>query len=304
MFPEIIGQERLKKYLKNEILHDTLSYGYIIEGNRFMGKKFIARQIAEAITAPAYIYTLMPSNNRKLIHVDDIRDMQESAYTQSYGGYRKVYILPNADEMTNQAQNAFLKILEEPPQDCVFFILAINRFTLLSTIRSRCNVVQLARYTDPEIKSYLMNRSIEYNAETLRLCDGTLNKYLYLSSKEFSAVDELAWKVLLNIKKLHKSRIFAIFKHVQKLKDYSDDLLDIFLLWYRDLYVYSVIGDESLLENPARIEDIKVHINDYTPEQLLKIIDEIEWCRIRLSYNCNLEMSINTLLLYMAGVME
>ena len=140
--------------------------------------------------------------------------------------------------------------------------------------------------------------------ETLRLCDGTLNKYLYLSSKEFEAVNELAWKVLLNIRKLHHSRIFAIFKHVQKLKDYSNDFLDIFLLWYRDLYVYATTEELELIENVNRIEDIKAHVGEYNEAELLKIVDEIEWCRIRLSYNCNLEMSVNTLLLYMAGVMK
>ena len=301
MLKDIIGQDRIKKYLANEIANDTLMYGYIIEGNRFMGKEFIAQQIAEEITVPSYITMVTPTNDRKLLHVDDIRDMRNDAYSQSFGKAKKVYILPNADEMTPQSQNAFLKVLEEPPQDCVFLLIAENRFNLLSTIRSRCTTLTLSRYTDTEIKAYLLKEGIEYNPEIVRLCDGTLRKYIYLSSKEFQDISELSDRILLNIRKLHSARIFAIFKHVKKLDKYVNDMLDLFLLWYRDMYVYMILEDENYIETVSKREAIKERVKDYTIEEVLNIIEQIEFARTKLFYNCNLEMTINTLLLHMKG---
>ena len=301
MLKDIIGQDKIKRYLGNEIKADTLMYGYIIEGERFMGKEFIAQKIAEEITVPSYVTVVTPTNDRKLLHVDDIRDMKNDAYSQSFGKAKKVYILPNADDMTPQAQNAFLKVLEEPPQDCVFMLLAVNRYNLLSTIRSRCTTLTLSRYTDKEIKSYLITEGLEYNPEIVRLCDGTLRKYVYLNSKEFQDVSELADRILLNIRKLHSARLFAIFKHVKKLDKYVGDLLDLFLLWYRDMYVYMVLDDENYIESVSKRDAIKERTKDYTQEEVLNIIEQIEFSRTKLSYNCNLEMTTNTLLLYMKG---
>lgn len=302
MLQNIIGQEKIKRYFSTEIKNDTLSYGYIIEGNRFMGKSYIARQIAEEITSNLYITVLTPTNDRKHIHIDDIRDMKNDAYSQTFGKSKKVYILPDADEMSPQAQNAFLKVLEEPPQDCVFILLAVNRYNLLSTIKSRCTTLSLSRYTDAEIKAYLTKAGLNYDTEIVRLCDGTINKYVYLTSKEFTEVNELATRILLNIKTLHPARIFAIFKHIKKHDKYVRDVLDLFLLWYRDLFIYSVLKDESYIEASSKVQSIKDQIKHYSQEELLNIITQIEFARLKLDYNGNLEMTMNTLLLYMGGV--
>jgi DNA polymerase-3 subunit delta' len=297
----VIGQDKIKHYLAKEIESDTLSHGYIIEGGQFMGKEFIARQIAEEVTTVAYINTLLPTEDRKLINVDDIRNLKVDAYSQTFGNAKKVYIIPNSDKMGNQSQNAFLKLLEEPPQDCVFILLATNRMNLLGTIRSRCTSLNLSRYTDANIREYLSTQNIEFNPETVRLCNGTINKYLYLSTKEFLVVEELANKVLVNIRQLHSARIFAIFKHVKKLKDYTNDLLDLFLLWYRDIYIYKLVEDESFIESVSKRDAIKKSSVDYTLDEVVTIISQIEICRTKLKYNCNLEMTINSLLLYMKG---
>lgn len=302
MLKDIIGQEKLKKYLDKEIQSNTLSHGYIIEGDTFMGKEYIARMIADEITVPSYVTRITPSNDRKQVHVDDIRELSTDAYTQSLGGAKKVYILPNADGMSNQAQNAFLKLLEEPPQDCVFIIICENRYNLLSTIRSRCTALLLSRYTDKDIRTYLATLGIDCNPEIIRLCNGTINRYLYLSSKEFADINELAYRVLLNIRKnLHSARIFAITKHLKKQKDYINDFLDIFLLWYRDIYVYKILKDENYIESVSKKSDIVAHSNDYEISDVTLILEQIEFCRTKLEYNCNFDMTIETLLLYMKG---
>ena len=146
-----------------------------------------------------------------------------------------------------------------------------------------------------------MKEGIEYNPEIVRLCDGTLRKYIYLSSKEFQDISELSDRILLNIRKLHSARIFAIFKHVKKLDKYVNDMLDLFLLWYRDMYVYMILEDENYIETVSKREAIKERVKDYTIEEVLNIIEQIEFARTKLFYNCNLEMTINTLLLHMKG---
>ena len=78
MLNNIIGQAKLKEYIGTEITRNTLSYGYIIEGKQFMGKNFIAHEIASEITVDSYIQDVLPSDGRKLLQVDDIRDLKEN----------------------------------------------------------------------------------------------------------------------------------------------------------------------------------------------------------------------------------
>lgn len=303
MFDSLVGQEHLKKFLSHEIRNNTLSHGYIIESPKYMGKSFIALNIAMEITSPSYTTVVLPTEDRKLLSVDDIRDMKETAYSSASGGAKKVYIVPNSDNMTPQAQNAFLKLLEEPPQDCVFLLLAEDRYNLLSTIRSRCILLRLERYKDSEIHAYLKIQGIDPTPEIIKLCDGTLTKYTSaILDKNYEKVEELAYRILLHIKELHNARIFAITKHIKALTDYTNDILDMFLIWYKDLYVYKQTGLTENIDNQTRLADVIKQSELYTMDELAEIINQVNLSKLKLEYNGNLEMTIETLLLYMKGV--
>jgi DNA polymerase-3 subunit delta' len=266
-----------------------------------MGKEFIARNIAQEITVPAYVTVVLPSEDRKLLHVDDIRELRNDAYSQSYGKCKKVYIIPNADAMSTQSQNAFLKVLEEPPQDCVFILLAENRQNLLTTIRSRCTSLQISRYTDKNISDYLTSLNATFDSETIRLCNGTLNRYEFITSNQFKELEALSDRILLNIRVLHSARIFSITKHVKKLKDYVPDLLDLFLLWYRDMYVYLILGTGDCMDSPSKAEEIKARAKFYTVDEVSEILNQIMLAKMKFAYNSNFDMTLELLLLYMKG---
>ena len=72
-----------------------------------------------------------------------MREIRESVYTRPNEGDCKVYVLCRADDMTIEAQNALLKMLEEPPEDTVFLLTCRNRLAIPETVRSRCVPVLL-----------------------------------------------------------------------------------------------------------------------------------------------------------------
>ena len=93
------------------------------------------------------------------IGVDDVRtQINNTVAIKPYQGPYKVYIIPEADIMTVQAQNALLKTIEEPPQYAVFILLTENADVLLPTINSRCVMLKLRYIKDALIKKYLMER--------------------------------------------------------------------------------------------------------------------------------------------------
>lgn len=95
--------------------------------------------------------------NEKSIKVDDIRFIRDDAYILSNEGGYKFYIIKNAEFMTVQAQNAFIKILEEPPEKVIFILLCESSGGLLDTVKSRCQIFKLNVNSDFEETSDSLN---------------------------------------------------------------------------------------------------------------------------------------------------
>lgn len=89
------------------------------------------------------IYTAQLAGKTEVVNVDEIRKICNDAYIKPNEAETKVYIIPNADKMQIQAQNAFLKVLEEPPQNILFILCCTSAQQLLLTIRSRVTVYKL-----------------------------------------------------------------------------------------------------------------------------------------------------------------
>lgn len=76
----------------------------------------------------------------RTLHVEDIRNIRQDAYIAPNEGERKVYIIKNAGDMSQQSQNALLKVLEEPPEYVVFILTCKSRSELLDTVLSRVQI--------------------------------------------------------------------------------------------------------------------------------------------------------------------
>ncbi len=96
------------------------------------------------------VYTAQLTGKSEVVNVEGIRSICNDVYIKPNEARTKVYIIPNADKMQVQAQNAFLKVLEEPPQNVLFILCCTSSQQLLQTIRSRVTVYKLGTdsYTD------------------------------------------------------------------------------------------------------------------------------------------------------------
>ena len=97
---------------------------------------------ASAKVHPDIAY-VTPLDNKKFISVNQIRDLRADAYVKPHSAQKKVYIIPEAERMNPQGQNALLKVLEEPPANVIFILLIPSKTMLLDTIVSRCVLLSL-----------------------------------------------------------------------------------------------------------------------------------------------------------------
>ena len=178
-FKDVVGHKDILKYISSAVENNRVSHAYILNGERGSGKRMLANLFATTLLCesgnsepcgkchscrqaesgnhPDIIRVTHEKPNS--ISVDDIRtQVNNTVDIKPYQGPYKVYIIPQADLMTPQAQNAILKTIEEPPAYAVIMLLTTNADTFLPTILSRCVTLNIKVVPDEKIKKFLMEK--------------------------------------------------------------------------------------------------------------------------------------------------
>ncbi len=180
-FSSVCGNRPLIEHIKSEIKRGTLTHAYIIEGAKGVGKHSFAECFAAGLICEGDAgalpcgecaackklaasshpdVKLIGSEGKASIGVDIIRALRTDAYIIPSEAERKIYIIEGADTMTEQAQNAFLLSLEEPPAYVTYLLLCRDSPLLLETIRSRAPSLRLSPADKGELVEFILkNRS-------------------------------------------------------------------------------------------------------------------------------------------------
>lgn len=192
-FDEVVGQEHITTTLKNAVDQNHLAQALLFCGPRGVGKTTCARILArvindfEAKSGDASnnfnIYELDAASNNS---VEDIRNLIDQVRYPPQQGKFKVYIIDEVHMLSNQAFNAFLKTLEEPPPYAIFILATTEKHKVIPTILSRCQIYDFNRIEIIDIVRQLekiaKEEKIEAEDEALHLiaqkADGALRDAL------------------------------------------------------------------------------------------------------------------------------
>lgn len=201
------------KYLSNVIDENKLSHAFLVESNNYedvmnsVFKLFLEKKMIfniDDIENNISVRILRPIDN--LIDKDQILNLQEFLSTMSFDGYYKLFFILNAGLMNEQSVNKLLKVLEEPNEKVVGFLISDNSNELLTTLISRCQVLK----NDIDVSNVEVDEDIFNN-----LC----------KFKNFNFEDYIKFKVVVS--KLDKVVINNLFL---KYLAYLDNENDIFYL--------------------------------------------------------------------------
>lgn len=321
-FSDIIGQEHIKEHIRKSIISEKISHAYIINGEKGSGKKLLANMFAMTLqcekkgTEPCMVcrsckqyvtknqpdvVTLIPEKP-KTISVNDIREQIISDISiKPYSSKYKIYLIENCELMTVQAQNALLKTLEEPPEYAVIMLMTSNIDAFLDTVRSRCTVLNIRPIEDHIIRKYLMEELevVDYQAEVcLAFARGNIGRAESLAkSGDFENIKNDALYIIRHIQKMDMGEINKAIKKMEDYKLQIQDLLDIILIWYRDILVYKSTKRREKVIFKDEIKSIKASAEEMDYEGIEKIIEAINQTRDRLRANVNFDMVIELLLL-------
>ena len=324
-FKDIIGQESIKKHLQTAIKTGNLSHAYIINGEYGSGRQTIASALAKTIqcqsktddTDACGVCTSCKqaeshnhpdikyiTHDKTSISVNDIREqLNNDISIKPYSSEYLIYIIPDANKMTEQAQNALLKTIEEPPVYAIIILLTENCDSLLPTIRSRCVTLTMNPVEKDKICTYLENK-FQLEPEQAQIaanyCQGNIGKAIrFASSSDFIEMKNQVLKLLKNLDSMDIASIIDTIKEFSTHKNDINDYLDLMLLWYRDVLMFKVTKDANLLLYSDEYSAISEQATKRDYENIENIIAAIDKAKVRLKANVNFDVTIELMILAM-----
>ncbi|MEN3014378.1 MAG: AAA family ATPase [Endomicrobiia bacterium] len=217
---DVLGQSKAVEILVNEIKTGNVKHSYIFYGIKGIGKKFTALQFAKSLLCKnkeeflscdvcdickkidnnihpdvilvdlEFQWRILEKKDTTTISIDTIRYIKQLSGLSSYEGNNKIFIIDQAETLQKEAANSLLKLLEEPPKNCIFILIVSMLGVLPKTIISRCELIKFLPLKNEILKKILNNHSL---------------KSVFGSAQEINFVDkitpELEFKSILEIQK-------------------------------------------------------------------------------------------------------
>ncbi len=328
-FKSVIGHAQPQRFLQAALESGRLAHALLFHGEDRIGKRLVAKVLAQAINceaAPALSppdacgtcrschqidigshpdVTIIQATSGKG-ETDQTREIESRFIYRPLVGSRKIVILDNADLLRQEAANALLKTIEEPPPQSLIILVSAYPECLLPTIRSRCQELRFAPLPIGLVKDLLIRqrRLSDSDAGFLSMVSGgrvglALEANIEDLRAQRAALLELVSRDCLD-------SVAALFKVAEAIakSEYADAALGWLAAWFRDLAIVKVGGDHSRLINSDCLDDLKRLAARLTVEKILELAAFVETLQEGMERNLNKQLTLEGLLLRLRDALQ
>ena len=321
-FSEIVGHEQIKEHMQAAIRDKKPFHAYLFQGEEGVGKEALARTFAAGLQCQSesadkpckecVSCRQMESGNqpdviwvtreKASLGVDEIREqLCNTMDIKPFSSPYKIYLVPEAEKMTEAAQNALLKTIEEPPEYGIVILMTSNISALLPTIQSRCLTMEFRPLSTAVVESYVKEHCQvpDYQAEIdASYAQGSIGKAKEAAtSQEFADMTANALKILKYANTMEVYELTEAIKTLTANKNNINDYLDIFQFWFRDVLMFKATREIDNLVFKQEINFIREQASERSYENIEKILEALEKTKVRLRANVNLELALELLFL-------
>lgn len=255
------------------------------------------------LSLKAWNHCISTDNKQLVIPIHEIRNLKRKVSLMAFEAKYKVVLLWHADKLNTEAANAFLKLLEEPPDKTLIILTADTGAGLLPTITSRCQTLRLGRLNMPEIQSYLKTQlqlSETEAHDTALLADGSLTQALEILQEIQNATPEkdkggpMAPRFMAFMRTCYSGKFVEMEKWARSLSDQSREYQKLFLNYVlqklRDATLLRFDLPEAALITAQEQQFLSNFAKQMDLERLQAIQHHLEQSSFYLSRNANAQM--------------
>lgn len=321
-FSEIVGHEQIKEHMQAAIRDKKPFHAYLFQGEEGVGKEALARTFAAGLQCQSesadkpckecVSCRQMESGNqpdviwvtreKASLGVDEIREqLCDTMDIKPFSSPYKIYLVPEAEKMTEAAQNALLKTIEEPPEYGIVILMTSNISALLPTIQSRCLTMEFRPLSTAVVESYVKEHCQvpDYQARaSAAFAQGNLGKAMrYAKSEDFIERKDHIISLLRHVEQMDLSEMLAVIKDLGTRKDEVRDYIDLMVLWYRDVLLFKATKDINQLLFQDEASYISREASHRSYEKIEEILQAFEKAKVRLRANVNFDITMELMLL-------
>jgi DNA polymerase-3 subunit delta' len=345
MFDYLVGNKPVKEILRRMLEHARVPGALLFVGEDGVGKKLFALELAKALNCRAPIgreacdrcsscvrisqsrFPEYPDDREnkerivrsdhpdvalarpynRVIRIGPMRELEQEANYRPFEGGARVFIIEEANRLNEASSNALLKTLEEPPATSHLILITSRPAQLLSTIRSRCQVVRFSPLAPSEIEAHLL-KGREVSLDDARLlasvARGSIGRALSTNLESYRVQREAMMEVVGALSITHdRARLLRASEEMNdaKRKDEYEPRLDVLAGIIHDVWVL-ILGapDEKLLNNDLRPQLSKMASALEDSRRASRWLSQIEQHRRGLDVNINRKIATDALFLTMA----
>jgi len=304
-------QNQLWQSLKSEVCRGATSHAYLFYGLAGSGKKTMAHAFLQSIMCEdtlegepcghcenclligseshpdLYVFS---SDDKKSVSVEKVRGLIADVYIKPFKSKHKVYFIAEADKLTVQAQNALLKVLEEPPSYTVFLLICDNISAMIDTVLSRVIKIPFEGASDEELKNMLLANYGGDSVDTVvASAGGSIGRAKELmENADIVRIGQEAFTVLEKVLLGDETEIFSAVQFFEKQKTEVDFILDFWLTSLHDVMMIKSRRMDYVVHKPY-IEKTKKMADKLSLKAVVSIMDEIKTAQMMLARFINLK---------------
>ncbi len=282
-----VGHKKIKKLFYDLKNTNRFLSAYIFEGDRGIGKKTIAKYFSmffmcnnnppclncsacfttNAMTNPDLIF--VSNEDKAEISVLKIRDMVKEVFIKPSVSKKKIFIIENAHLMNDAAQNALLKVIEEPPEYAVFILLCDNKNKILPTILSRCSIISIPPLDKKELYEIFGVENDVFASYAM----GNPGRYKSLLEDEsFVLIRDEFYQNIIYLIQNDRYSIYKITDFFEKNKEYKNTLFEMLLTFLSDVLLLKNDIKQRII-NIDKIDIIKKFSDKSTKKSILNSVE-------------------------------
>lgn len=286
MFEDILGNENIKKFLKNYLTSENHPHALLFVGNRGLGKQLLAKEFAKTLLChnshgmddcqscrqfqagvhPDFV-DIGLLEDKKFLSIEQVRELIAGSAYAPVLGKRKVILINDVDLLKTEGANAILKLLEEPPESWTIILTATHEDRLLPTILSRVVTLRFAPLSVQEIEDAFLHQidDKEHAPVYARISDGSIGMAIKLYENDALELRNVAMNLLSNLPTHYPLNLACstFFKLEKEKKSEREEMILWLRLWQlllRDVLLIK-FGQQDLANIDLQFELQKIAAN-------------------------------------------